>query len=44
VDEEDDVDIEYEICPKIKTSNEVHSKIEHVCYDPFILEFSKLEN
>ena len=35
---------EYEICQKVETSSEVHSEIEHFCYDPFIQEFSKLKN
>ena len=43
-DEEDTVHSECEICQKVETSSEVHSEIEHFCYDPFILEFSKLEN
>ena len=43
-DEEDNVHSECEICQKVETSSEVHSEIEHFCYDPFIIEFSKLEN
>ena len=31
-------------CKLDKTPNKVQSETEHFCYDPFILEFSKLEN
>ena len=44
VDEDDNEHIECEICHKLETSSEVHSKIEHLCFDPSILDFSNLEN
>ena len=43
-DGEDNMCLEYETNQKVDSSRKVHSKSQHSCYDPFILEFSKIES